>query len=88
MNKEEFTQQLKKLGYEEPRLREYAPDTSGELHAHEFSAMLLVVRGAFALAFEDETIDLSPGDAYEVPAGVLHDERAGADGAAVLLAKK
>lgn len=88
MQESEFRGRLEKLGYGEPRLREYAPDTSGELHAHEFAAMLLVVRGRFSLAFEDQTIDLSPGDVHEVPAGRLHDERTGADGAAVLLAKK
>lgn len=69
-------------------MREYEPNLMGELHSHEFSAMLLVLRGSFSLALEKDLVNLEPGDIYEVPAGTLHDERAGPDGAAILLAKK
>ena len=88
MQESEFRLQLQKLGYAEPMAREYEANLSGKLHTHEFSAMLLVIRGSFSLAMENESISLSPGDVYEVPAGVQHDERTGPDGATVLLAKK
>ena len=88
MKESEFRLDLEKRGYAEPVVREYEPNLSGKLHTHEFSAILLVIRGSFSLAMEKESISLSPGDVYEVPAGVQHDERTGPDGATILLAKK
>lgn len=88
MDKPEFVEHAAKLGYGEPAMREYEPNLIGNLHTHDFSAILLVIRGAFSLALENDLVKLEPGDVYEVPAGTLHDERAGPDGAAILLAKK
>ena len=84
----EFKRHVAQSGYAEPEMREYEPNLRGELHTHDFSAVLVVVRGTFLLAFETETVSCVPGEVYEVPAGVPHDERTGADGAAILLAKK
>ncbi len=88
MEEEEFRKHVEIQGYAAPELREYAPNLSGELHAHEFSAILLVIRGTFSLALEKESLDCLTGEIYEVPAGVLHDERTGSNGATILLAKK
>lgn len=88
MEELEFRRHIEKLAYGEPKIREYEPNLRGKLHKHEFSAILLVVRGTFSLAFKKETINLPPGQVYEVPAGVLHDERTGTKGATILLAKK
>lgn len=88
MEESEFRQHVAQLGYQEPVTRVYEPNLRGQLHAHEFSASLLVLRGTFSLAFENESIELSPGETWEVPAGILHDERTGADGATILLARK
>ena len=88
MEEAEFRRHVEKQGYGEPELREYEPNLSGELHSHEFSAMLLVMRGTFSLALEKESINCLAGEIYQVPAGVLHDERTGSNGATILLAKK
>ncbi len=88
MNEEEFCHHVKTLGYGEPRRRDYEPNKSGDLHTHDFAVILMVLRGSFALAFENHSVPLSPGEITEVGAGVLHDERAGPEGATVLLASK
>ena len=70
------------------KIREYDANQSGELHTHEFSAILLVIRGEFKLAFEEATVNCVPGELHEVSAGILHDERAGPSGARILIATK
>lgn len=88
MNESTFRQHIQTLGYGEAVVREYEPNRKGDLHAHEFSAILFVLRGTFTLAFESESVDFGPGDMHEVDAGVRHDERTGPAGATVLLATK
>lgn len=88
MDEEQFRQRARELGYGELQTKEYVPNKDGPLHTHEFSVMLLVLGGQFSLAFEDATIDYRPGEVCELPANVMHTERAGPAGAKVLLAKR
>ena len=88
MNEEHFRRQLEEGGYEEIQLKEYAPDTDGEMHSHDFSVRLLVLDGAFTLARRDGDTTFSPGEVCELDAGVAHVERTGAGGARVLLGKR
>ncbi len=88
MNACEFKQHIQSLGYGEPQPREYDANRIGELHTHDFSAILLVLSGEFILALEDDSIKCTPGELHEVNAGVLHDERTGSAGAVILLATK
>lgn len=84
MTEEEFRSQLATAGYGEPTTTEYPPDADGVFHTHDFSAMLLVTAGEFRLVLEDDTQVMRVGDWCEVPAGTVHYEQSGADGAAVL----
>ncbi len=88
MNEQEFREHIQALGYPEPQIVEFEPDKSGPLHSHDFSAIAFVLRGSVTLAFENESIFSGPGEFGEIPAGVLHDERTGPEGATVLLAAK
>jgi len=88
MNEFEFKQHIESLGYGEAQVREFDANKSGELHTHDFSAILMVIDGEFSLAFEESTIQCALGEPHEVTAGMRHDERAGPTGARILLATK
>jgi quercetin dioxygenase-like cupin family protein len=88
MNEEQFRHRAQELGYGDFQIKDYAPHRDGPLHTHEFSVMLLVVDGQFALAFEDGATNYRPGEVCELAANVMHTERAGPTGAKVLLAKR
>lgn len=88
MNEEQFRHRVQEQGYGDIQTKDYPPNRDGPLHTHEFSVMLLVVGGQFALAFEDGTTNYGPGEVCELAANVMHTERAGPTGAQVLLAKR
>lgn len=88
MTEAQFRQLLHAKGFETPQIKEYAPETDGDMHSHDFDVMLLVQDGPFTLATETGETIYQTGDLCELNAGVLHVERTGADGARVLLGKK
>ena len=88
MNAEQFRQHAQERGYGDFQAKDYAPRTGGALHTHEFSVMLLVLSGDFSLAFEDGTTSYRPGEVCELAANIMHTERAGPEGAKVLLSKR
>ncbi len=88
MTENEFRDQLKASGYNEPTVTTYEPNADGQFHAHDFSAMLMVTEGEFRLVLEDETKTFSSGEWCEVPAGTVHYEQSGSEGALVLAGKK
>ncbi len=88
MNEKEFRQYLRQHGYGEPQIIELEPNADGELHSHEFSALGMVIRGQAIIHFADHIKVDGPGDYTEIVAGVEHCEKAGPEGATVLLAFK
>ena len=88
MNEVEFRAKAIANGFEDFQEKEYSSDTNVPMHAHEFSVTLLVTHGEFALQYLDSKKDFLPGECCDLPANVVHAERAGNDGAKVLLAKK
>ena len=55
------------------------------MHTHDFSSVGLVVRESVKIEFELQDIFNGPGEFCEVKPGVLHNEKAGPEGATVLL---
>ena len=88
MNEMEFRQRAAELGYGEPQVKEYPPNATAQLHAHDFSAFVMVADGEFTLGFEDGDTTHRPGDSCEVAAGTRHAEKSGPAGATVWFAKK
>ncbi len=88
MTEHEFHQLLAERGYDEIRETTYEPESSNELHTHEFSALLLVLEGEFILEREDGRQTFLAGQTCEVPAGSVHAERAAAVGAHVIAGLK
>ena len=88
MNATEFRQRAAELGYGEPQVKDYPPNATSELHAHDFSAFAMVAAGEFILGFEEGETTYRPGDACEVAAGTRHCEKSGPSGATVWFATK
>ena len=88
MNETEFRQRAAELGYGEPQVKEYPPNATSDLHAHEFSAIAMVADGEFVLAYEDGDATFHAGDSCEVAAGTMHAEKSGPAGATVWFATK
>ena len=88
MGEDEFRQQVQERGFPAPGVVTYEPHQDPALHAHEFTALVLVTSGELTLGFEDHAVTLQPGESCEVAAGTLHAERTGSSGASALLAKR
>ena len=82
----EFRAGLRADGFDdEIRITEYEPGKkAGELHAHDFSARVFVLKGSFILNYEDRSQTLTAGQCCQLDAGTLHAEAAGKRGARVL----
>ena len=88
MNEQEFRSRAIANGFSDFQQKEYPFDTNPPLHSHEFSVTLIVTRGEFCLQFPNTTSMYSIGDYCDLPANTIHAERAGENGASVLLARK
>ena len=89
MNQQEFLQKAEELGYSQPEMLEFDPNHSGgDMHDHEFSAIAMVTEGVFTMKYEDGEVAYKAGDWCEVPAGTMHTEQTGAEGAKLLFGKK
>ena len=88
MNEEQFRQQLQEQGYSNVRVVEFEPSCDGDMHTHDFSAMVMVTKGELTLTYEDGPVTYGPGDWCEVVTGTKHAERSGPEGATALAGTK
>lgn len=88
MNEDQFRKQLRERSYDDAQIKEFEPNLDKEMHTHDLSAMAFVMSGEFTLALESESTSYAPGEWCELPAGTVHTERTGPNGATVLLACK
>lgn len=86
----EFRAGLRRDGFDdEIRITNYEPGVEGgSLHAHEFSARVFVLDGAFTIRYEDGPQTYSPGQCCQLDAGTMHAECTGNTGARVLAGLK
>lgn len=88
MTEAAFRAQAMANGFADFQIKHYASDIDGPLHTHDFAVTLLVTSGVFALQYEDRKDVFQAGECCNLAAHVVHAERAGPQGAVVLLAKK
>ncbi len=88
MNEAQFRGQLQEQGYSEARSLEFEPNSVNEMHAHDFSAFVLVLSGEFTLVTEAGSVTHRPGETCKLVAGTLHSEQIGETGATILIGKK
>ncbi len=83
-----FRQRCSDEGWNEPAPKQYPAHDAPEMHSHDFDAMVRIGSGELRLAYPDGVDVLGPGDWCVVPAGTIHSEQTGADGAEGLLATR
>jgi quercetin dioxygenase-like cupin family protein len=88
MDRTAFENGLREQGYGEVVDRRMEPGAVNPTHAHEFDARLLVLEGAMTIAAEGGERTYRAGESFEMPAGRLHSETAGSDGARYIAGRR
>ncbi len=88
MQAEEFKEIALANGFDEPFAKTFEKNMSNDMHAHDFSATILITEGEFTVTTEEGAVVHTAGDMCTVNAGVLHCEAVGENGASALVAKK
>ena len=60
------------------------PHAIAEEHHHENEQLGFIIAGTLTMRIAGESRELNPGDTYAIPSNVLHDAKAGPEGATVL----
>lgn len=68
--------------------RDRPPGPPGEAHAHPYDARLLILGGAFIVTRDGVAVRHGPGEICEVPAGVVHAEAVGPEGARFIAGRR
>ena len=74
-------------GYAVERISKPAHLTA-QPHSHPFDARVCILAGEFTLTSQGQSRVLSPGEHGEMPAGCLHSEHYGPEGAVFLIGRK
>jgi quercetin dioxygenase-like cupin family protein len=88
MDRQAFLDRLTAGGYGEPEAREFAPHYRTREHAHDYDGLLMVLHGTLVGEWEGKSHSCQPGFIRELPAGTLHTDGAGPEGAKYLLARR
>jgi mannose-6-phosphate isomerase-like protein (cupin superfamily) len=75
-------------GADEVLERHGPPDWVVDMHSHPFDADAVVTAGEMWLTREEGTQHLRKGDCFQIPAGMLHSERFGPEGATYRVARR
>ena len=86
LTREAFESDLRREGFEVVHGGQKAGHT-GEPHAHEFDARIMVLSGEITLIREGNPETFRAGDHCEVPAGCMHVEQVGPEGVALIAGK-
>ncbi len=88
MHADEFKKMAADEGFDAPIAKTFEKNMSNEMHAHDFTATILITAGEFTVTTEDGAVVHKAGDVCTVSAGTLHCEAVGDEGAAALVCKK
>ncbi len=86
LTREAFENDLRREGFEVVHGGQKAGHT-GDLHAHDFDARIMVLSGEITLIREGKPETFRAGDHCEVPAGCMHVEQVGPEGVAYIAGK-
>ncbi len=92
MTEDEYRDDVPKNEYQEPTTKTLEADRFNEAHTHDYALYLLITEGQITVEIEGEDgvekTTCAPGESIEVPAHVVHTERAGPKGATFWVARK
>ncbi len=83
----EFESSARARGFDEVLVREWQPNQVVGQHTHPFGVDAQVVRGEFWLTCSGTTRHVRAGEGFELDREVPHEERYGAEGATVWVAR-
>lgn len=92
MNETEYRNSAAEKGYAAPVLKVWEAGLFNDTHTHDVSLYLFIQDGQMSLDVETadglQKTTCWAGDTIEVPAGIVHTERVGADGVTFLVARR
>ena len=86
LTREMFESDLRREGFEVVHGAQ-KPGYSGDPHAHDFDARIMVLSGEITLTRDNKPQTFRAGDHCEVPAGCVHAEQVGPEGVAYIVGK-
>jgi quercetin dioxygenase-like cupin family protein len=87
MSRNAFEAELQRQGFAASD-GEIKPNEHRSAHAHDFDLRVLVLEGSFDLVIDGGKRALGRGDMCYVPAGTVHEEHAGTDGARYVIGRR
>lgn len=88
MTPQEFEASVLAEGYSPTVHLERGADFSLGDHQHPFDACALVTAGEFVITVGDDSRSYKAGDVFRLPAGTVHQERAGPLGASYIVGRR
>jgi hypothetical protein len=88
MNKDQFLQELSRLGYPDPVEVTQPPSGHLDSHTHPFAVRALVVDGYIEIESQDELKKYEAGDMFELAYEQPHSETYGPTGVKYLASRK
>jgi quercetin dioxygenase-like cupin family protein len=88
MEKDTFEAELKASGYNNIETKVLEPKPPNTAHAHDYDIYGLVTEGTFIVWLDSEPATFKAGQVFAVPAGKMHAEEVGEDGARILVGRK
>ena len=88
MDKEAFAVQLKSDGYTEIETKSVPVRPANDGHGHPYAVRGLVLAGTFTVIEDHKPTTYRAGEVFAVPAGHVHSEEVGAEGAQILVGRK
>ena len=88
MNKDQFLQELSRLGYPDPVEVTQPPNGHLDSHAHPFAVRALVVDGCIEIESQDGLKKYEAGDMFELAYEQPHSETYGPTGVRYLASRK
>ena len=88
MDASAFEARLRADGFQEIETKRLEARPANGEHGHHFDVRGLVLEGSFIVTSEAVERVYRPGEVFEVPAGRMHFEAVGEEGAKVLVGRK
>jgi len=88
LNLDAFTEASLQKGYDGVSIREWAANSTSELHTHEFAVHAVIAQGEMWLTRDDDTQHLKVGDTFTMEPETPHSEKYGANGTIYWAARK
>ena len=88
MDFDTFSSTMRTQGFDQVVERVWEPFATADDHTHPFDAKAVMVKGEMWLTVNGHTDHLRAGGTFELPAGLLHSERYGPEGATYWVARR